>query len=445
MTEDRPKGVFLDSIGCRLNQGEIERMARQFRAAGYKLVPQPEEGDLIVLNTCTVTAKADSESRRRLRRYHEAQPGADLIATGCWASLNPDRAAGFDGVAHVISNDDKDDLVRLVLDLPEEEFDREPTERRAVPGLRMRTRAYIKAQDGCDHHCTYCLTTLARGPSRSLLPRAVVRQVQAAVEGGSQEAVISGVQLSGYGRDLEQDTDLVDLVRAVLGHTDIARLRLSSLEPWGLPEGFFSLWQDPRLCRQLHLPLQSGCPETLRRMGRPITPDEFRRLVSRARAEIPQVAITTDVITGFPGETEAEFQRSLDFIESMQFADAHVFPYSPRPGTAAKNLPDRIHSRAAKRRARRVRRTVADSARRFRERFVGRELAVLWERAQAIDDQGWRISGLSDNYLRVEAHAGQDLWNQLTRVRISGVRDSGLRGTPLAPVKSSADLQPGRE
>lgn len=445
MTDDGRKDVYLDSIGCRLNQGEIERMARQFRKAGHELVSGPEEGDLIVLNTCTVTAKADSESRRRLRRYHKAQPNADLIATGCWASLHPDQAADFDGVAHVIGNDEKDNLVPLVLDVPERKFDREPIERRPVPGLRMRTRAFIKAQDGCDHHCTYCLTTLARGASRSLPPRQVVRQVQAAVEGGSQEAVISGVQLSGYGRDLDGETDLVTLVRAVLHHTDIPRLRLSSLEPWGLPEGFLSLWEDPRLCRQLHLPLQSGCSETLRRMGRPITPDEFSRLVSRARAAIPEVAITTDVILGFPGESEGEFRQSLEFIESVQFADAHVFPYSPRPGTAAEKLPGRVHSRVAKRRAKQVRAAVAESARSFRGRFVGHELAVLWERAQSVDEDGWAVSGLSDNYLRIEARADQDLWNQLTRVKVTENLPSGLRGTPLAPVKRRADLRPGSE
>lgn len=443
MTDEKGLGVYLDSIGCRLNQGEIERMARQFRRAGHELVSEPEEGDLIVLNTCTVTSKADSESRRRLRRYHEAQPSADLIATGCWASLHTDQAAEFDGVARVVTNDEKDDLVPLVLDLPEEDFDREPIKRRPIPGLRMRTRAYIKAQDGCDHRCTYCLTTLARGPSRSLAPREVVRQVRAAVDGGAKEAVISGVQLSGYGRDLDSEIDLVGLVQSVLRHTDIPRLRLSSLEPWGLPNDFFTLWDDPRMCRQLHLPLQSGCPATLRRMGRPITPDEFRRLVSLARAAIPGVAITTDVIAGFPGEDEAEFERSLEFIERLQFADAHVFPYSSRPGTAAAKLPDRVHSRVAKRRAKRVRAAVAKSARSFRERFVGRELTVLWERAHSIDARGWRVSGLSDNYLRVEAHADQDLWNQLTRVEVTQALDSSLRGTPLAPVKGSAGLRPG--
>lgn len=429
---DRPKRVFLDSIGCRLNQSEIERMARQFRGADYQLVAEPENSDLIVLNTCTVTTGADSESRRRLRRHHEAQPQASIVATGCWATLHPESAQEFDGVEHVVPNEQKDDLVPTLVGSEAPEFDREPVARRPVPGIRMRTRAFIKVQDGCDHHCTYYLTTVARGASRSLPIAEVIDQVQAAVEGGAQEAVLSGVQLSGYGRDLDPPVGLVDLVHSVLRHTAVPRLRLSSLEPWGLPEGFFDLWEDPRLCRQMHLPLQSGCADTLRRMGRPITPHEYEQLVGRARKAIPGLAVTTDVILGFPGESQEEFKRSLAFIERMQFADAHVFPFSPRPGTAAVKLPDQVHSRVAKRRAKRVRETVARSARAFRESFVGKELTVLWENAEALDERGWHMNGLSDNYLRVHAHADQDLWNQLTRVRIDASGENKLFGMPLA-------------
>ncbi|MDX1600818.1 MAG: hypothetical protein R3191_04825 [Anaerolineales bacterium] len=249
MTDRQSSRVYLDSIGCRLNQSEIENMARQFRRANYELVAAPEDSDIIVLNTCTVTAGADSESRRRLRRYHEAQPEASIVATGCWATLNADSAQQFAGVDRVVPNEDKDDLVASIASTSQPIFDREPVARRPVPGIRMRTRAFIKVQDGCDHHCTYCLTTLARGDSRSLPIRAVIKQVQAAVKGGAQEAVLSGVQLSGYGGDLDPAVDLVDLVQSILQHTDIPRLRLSSLEPWGLPETFLQLWEDPRLCR----------------------------------------------------------------------------------------------------------------------------------------------------------------------------------------------------
>lgn len=425
--------VFLDSLGCRLNQSEIEAMGREFRAGGHELVPTSGQSDLVVINTCSVTADAASTSRKRVRRAHRANPCADIVLTGCWSTLEPARASKLPGVKRIIPNQEKSDLVPLALGLDPAEFDLEPVERHPLPGLRMRTRAFIKAQDGCDHHCTYCLTTLARGPARSFPIEGVVRQVQAAVEGGAQEAVLSGVQLSGYGRDLPGQTSLLELVRAILADTDIPRLRLSSLEPWGLPGRFTDLWSSPRMCRQLHLPLQSGAAATLRRMGRPVTPEGFAVLVKRLRTAIPGLAVTSDVLVGFPGEDKSAFQESLDFVESIAFAEAHVFPYSPRPGTAALRLPDRVPPPIIKRRAAAMRDLAARSARAFRAQFVGHSLPVLWEAAVRLDSQGWKVQGLTDNYLRVRAAAQRNLWNQLSHVEIQGITDGELYGRILAP------------
>ncbi len=416
--------VYLDSIGCRLNQGEIEQMARQFRQAGHELVATAEASDLVVINSCSVTAAAAADSRAHVRRAHRQNPQAGIVLTGCWSSVEPEEAAKLPGVIHVIPNPSKDSLVPDLLGLPVKTFDREPLMREPIPGKRKRTRAFIKVQDGCDNRCTFCLTTIARGAARSLPIHRVLDEVNHAIAGGAQEVVLSGVQLSAYGRDLDKNIDLVSLVESVLTHTDIPRVRLSSLEPWSLPDRFFDLWQDTRLCRHLHLPMQSGCSTTLRRMGRPITPATYAELVDSARSSIPYLALTTDLIAGFPGETDAEFAQNLDFVSRMGFSSAHVFTYSPRPGTAAARLPDQVHPRVARQRSIELREEIARSQLDFLQRYLGKTLTVLWERSTPSSGGQWEHVGLSDNYLRVIATAPSNKQNQLSRVipqRIDGI------------------------
>jgi threonylcarbamoyladenosine tRNA methylthiotransferase MtaB len=252
----------------------------------------------------------------------------------------------------------------------------------------------------------------------------VVAEVQALVAGGCREAVLTGVNLGSYGRDLGVPDGLHALVETLLLDTDLSRLRLSSLEPWDLGEDFFELWEDPRLCRQLHLPLQAGCDETLRRMGRRITTAEFARLVEAARAAIPDLAVTTDVIAGFPGEDRGAFRASCDFVAEMEFARLHVFPYSPRPGTAAARFSDQVPREVRDARARAMRELGAEQASRFRQRFVGREMAVLWEQRRR--DGLW--SGVTDNYVRVVARATGDLHNHLTGTRLLAAQNGRLVG-----------------
>jgi threonylcarbamoyladenosine tRNA methylthiotransferase MtaB len=359
----------------------------------------------------------------------------ETVVTGCWSTLNPQAAAALPGVVRVIPNLEKDQLVPAVLgEQPvqiSETFDHELLMRVPVPGARLRTRAFIKVQDGCDNHCTFCITTLARGAGRSRLIAEVLADVRLALAGpaqGAQEIVLTGVHLGSWGQDFPARLHLADLVRAVLQETDVPRLRLSSLEPWDLDEGFFQLWRDERLCRHLHLPLQSGCAATLRRMARKTTPDIFKRLVEAARLIIPDVAITTDLIAGFPGESEAEFAQTLAFVRQMNFADGHVFTYSERPGTAAARMPGVVPLEVRKQRNAALRQVLEESASTYQRRFIGRELGVLWESATALGPQGWRMSGLTDNYLRVFAHAPQSLWNHITPVRLAGVDQEGIHG-----------------
>ncbi|MBN1977704.1 MAG: tRNA (N(6)-L-threonylcarbamoyladenosine(37)-C(2))-methylthiotransferase MtaB [Anaerolineae bacterium] len=419
-----------------MNQSEIEAMARRFQAAGHVVVGDPARADACVLNTCAVTAEAEGKTHRCIRELARAKPGARVAVAGCYATLVPQRCAALPGVAWVIPNADKDGVVETVgggkamrkgeadcvkdADISALSFD--------LPRPYRRTRAFVKVQDGCDNHCTYCVVRLLRGPSRSRPLAEVVEEIQALVEAGYQEVVLTGVNLGAYGRDFDSPASLRGLVETLLAQTDLPRLRLSSLEPWDLDEGFFQLWEDGRLCRQLHLPLQAGCDETLRRMGRRITTTAFARLVEAARAVVPDLAVTTDVIVGFPGEDEAAFRASYDFVEAIEFARLHVFPYSQRPGTPAACLPGRLGREARRERARAMRKLGTEQARRFRRQFLGREMMVLWERRR----RSGLWAGLTDNYVRVVTRAEDDLHNQLVTTQLVAELDGCLVGEVIA-------------
>jgi threonylcarbamoyladenosine tRNA methylthiotransferase MtaB len=423
--------VYLDTIGCRLNQSEIEMIAGQFRAAGHTITGSPAEADLVVVNTCAVTAGAASDSRQKIRQASRAGAGG-VIATGCWTTLDPQAAAALPGVVRVVTNQDKERLVRDLLDLPEELFDREPLARQPLPGLHQRTRAFIKVQDGCDNFCTFCITRVARGNSRSRPLAEVLQDIQAALVGGTQEIVLTGVQLGSWGREYERPLHLRHLVEEILTQTSVPRLRLSSLEPWELDTTFFNLWQDKRVCRHLHLPLQAGATATLKRMARKTTPAEFARLVEQARRVSPDIAITTDILTGFPGESEADFAEGLAFIEGMEFAGGHVFTFSARQGTPAAKYKGQVPDKIRKERGAIIRAALAASAERYAQHFAGTQLEVLWESADSSGPGGWRFHGLSDNYLRVHAVSGQQLWNHLSQVRLETWSPDGFQGTILA-------------
>jgi threonylcarbamoyladenosine tRNA methylthiotransferase MtaB len=420
--------VYLDTIGCRLNQSEIETMARQFRAAGHEIVGAAGEADLAVVNTCTVTSQAAADSRAVIRRIACAGVG-EIVATGCWATLQPEKAAVLPHVLRVVRNDRKDNMVADLLDVPSDTFDLEPIAREPLPGLRQRTRAFIKVQDGCDNHCTFCVTTIARGEGRSRPLADVIADIQSALDGGTKEIVLTGVHLGSWGQ--EMGYHLRDLVKAILKNTDIPRLRLSSLEPWDLDANFFQLWEDGRLCQHLHLPLQSGCAATLKRMARKTTPASFRDLVAAARQIMPEAAITTDVIAGFPGETDEEFAESLELIREMDFAGGHAFTYSARPGTGAARLGGQVRHEVRKERNAILRGIFEEGAKAFRERFVGRKTSVLWESVAQMDGQGWQMEGLTGNYLRVSAHAPQPRWNLIDRVALTHQTSGGLSGDIL--------------
>jgi threonylcarbamoyladenosine tRNA methylthiotransferase MtaB len=427
--------IFLNSIGCRLNQSEIENYARQFRLAGHTLVSSASEADITVINTCTVTNAADADSRGKIRQA--VRSGSNqVVVTGCWSTLNPQQTAEIPGVTTIINNHEKELLVPAVLDIQSEEFDKEPIARELIPGVRLRTRAFIKVQDGCDNHCTFCITKIARGPGKSRPQEEILHDVHAvlndAEHAGAKEIVLTGVHLGSWGKDFPKPKHLFDLIRVILKESDVPRLRISSLEPWDLDEKFFSLWEDSRLCRHVHLPLQSGSKNVLRRMARNTTPKKFAGLVSLARQACPDIAITTDLIAGFPGETEQEFVETMEFVRRISFSGGHVFTYSTRPGTAAEKMPNQVDYQTRRERNALLRDLLALSSQKYRDPFVGKTLNVLWESVTKMNSNAWHLHGLTDNYLRVHTKADQNLWNQITPVSLTGWDENGLVGNIIS-------------
>jgi len=429
--------VYLQSLGCKLNQSELESLACQFARLGHTVVGTAREADLCVLNTCVVTQTAASKSRQAIRRLRRANSDARLAVTGCYAQMWPQEIRELGSVDLIVGNEDKEYLVERV----EKELGIErqgsarawvqsPDSRLLIP--QARTRAFVKIQDGCDNHCTYCIVRVARGRQRSRLRKDVLAEVEARVAVGYQEVVLTGVHIGAYGRDSggQGDESLWALVEAILMRTNVRRLRLSSIEPWDLDPAWLRLWEDSRLCRHLHLPLQSGCDATLQRMGRNYTASQFAALVEASREAIPGVAITTDVMVGFPGESEAEFSESLRFVEVMGFARTHVFKYSARPGTPAATMPGQVPPLVKKARSWAMMEVGRYSAEAFRRAFLGYTLEVLWERQTRGSESGQKAlwSGLTDNYLRVRTQGGTALSNTITWTKLVALARDGMWG-----------------
>jgi threonylcarbamoyladenosine tRNA methylthiotransferase MtaB len=437
--------VYLDTLGCRLNEAEIQSWARGFSQVGHHVVPSPRDAQLLILNTCSVTGEATRKSRQFIRRLQRQNPSAQLVVTGCYAELEPGEAGALTGVDLIVGNHDKEGLVEEIL--ARLDFTRMPDAASDPDTSHVhpwgRTRAFVKVQDGCRHRCTFCVVTVARGEERSRSIADLVQEVRELHRAGYQEAVLTGVHLGGYGQDL--GTDLHGLVTTLLAETTIPRLRLSSLEPWDLPAGFWDLWRNPRLMPHLHLPLQSGADATLRRMGRRCTVAHFQDLARSARRAIEDLTLTTDVIVGFPGESAAQWCESLDAIAAIGFGHIHIFTYSPRLGTAAAHYPDQVPDDIKRARSRALHELMTRMKVNHLRRFVGDTREVLWETTtvtrspettgqQPAEAGGRTWSGYTDNYLRVEmvAPEGIDLTNTILPVRLEACQGDRLRGGVLA-------------
>ncbi len=428
--------IFLNSIGCRLNQSEIESIAWQLMANGHEIVDDPALADKVIINTCAVTRQAAKDARKMTRRIHRENTDAEIVLTGCYATVAPREAAELTGGGLIVTNQDKDQIVAMIdpkaqINLPV--HDREPILREFLASSKGNTRAFVKVQDGCDNRCTFCVTTIARGSGQSRRIGDVIKEIQSLAAAGYKEVVLTGVHLGSFGRDIDRNTTLADLTAAILRHTDIARLRLSSLEPWDIPEGFFELWKNPRLLPHLHIPLQSGSDHILRRMARRTTRDSFSDLVAQARANIQDLSISTDLIVGFPGESEAEFQESLDYVSEIGFSRLHVFPYSRRPGTAAAKMQGQVLPQDKKDRSRRLIDLGRQLSLSYHQHYENRTAAVLWETTTGTDIHEKHWLGYTTNYIRVKVQDSLDLFNQITSTRLTGPRPDGMTGSIISP------------
>ena len=415
----RPATAAILTLGCKLNIADSEAIARRLRDAGWKVADRvSEDADAVVVNTCSVTSTADQKSRHLLRVARRGAPNATLALTGCLLETATAEAIGSLDADLVRRQVDQillaDELVALRPALPPVA----PGAERLKPALK--TRAFISAQEGCNDVCAFCIIPKTRGRERSKPVGAVVAEALARETEGVQEIVITGTQLGAYGRDQGNRTPY-PLIKALIEETSVPRIRMSSVQPQDLSDELIDLWKNPRLCRHFHLALQSGSQATLERMRRRYTRDEYRSAVMRLRRAIPGVAITTDVIVGFPGESEGEFEESYDFCREMAFAAIHVFPYSQRPGTAAFKMPDQVPEGVKKARVHRLIDLSKQTSSAFREGYVSTAVDVLWETQR---DGVWE--GLTDTYVRVRAPSETDLANSISTVWITGTNEAGL-------------------
>jgi len=397
-------------------------LARQFQEAGFTMVRSAAQADVVVLNSCTVTANSDSKARQYLRRARRTNPNALVVATGCYAQRAKDDLSAMESVSLVLDNRDKQSLVSIIATKVNVVVD--PSEESPVaPG---RSRAMVKIQEGCDQVCAYCIVPKVRGRERSIPAEEIIAQINGRAESGCREAVLTGTQLGTYGFDLP-GTDLAGLLRQVLAETGIDRLRVSSLQAQEITPELLELWDDPRLCPHFHIPLQSGSDTVLNSMRRQYSTGQFAETVSLVRKKIPDAGITTDVIVGFPGEGVREFAESYSFALSVGFSDMHVFPYSIRPGTSAAHLGDQVSAALKKERTGEMLELAATSVKEFRQAALGQIRPVLWEPAQGKSSDGvW--SGLTDNYLRVKASSDRDLSNVITDARLTGLDEDWVIG-----------------
>ncbi len=428
-----PKAAFA-TLGCKVNQFETEAMEGLFKARGYEIVSFEESADVYVLNTCSVTHLGERKSRQLIRRAHRKNPAAVVAVTGCYAQLAPEEIKTFAGVRVVVGTRERARIVELVEQaarqsgvvsaltdvMRADEFEDIP-----LYDVSCRTRAFLKIQEGCANFCSYCIIPYTRGPLRSRRIDSVRREAEKLAQAGFKEIVLTGIHLGAYGRDLEGNLSLADAVRETLtAAIGLRRLRLGSLESVELSPQLLDMMQsDARLCPHLHLPLQAGCDEILRAMNRPYTREKFASLIAAIRRQIPDVAISTDVIAGFPGETEEHFLDGLHFLEAMRFSRVHVFPYSRRRGTPAADFPGQVDEAVKKERVRRIQRIALQQMVNFQESFIERTLPVLFE-----TETDGVFDGLTANYVRVYARSDGDICGEIRIVLLQKTYRDGLWG-----------------
>ena len=428
--------VSLVTLGCKTNQFESAAMSEQLIAAGYRQVDFEVGADLVIVNTCTVTAATDSQSRNLIRRARRINPEARVVVTGCYAQVDPEALAALPGVALVIGNEEKKDFLQRLTAIDAEKPQvsvsdiRQVREADTLPlsSFEQRSRAFVQIQNGCDAFCSYCIIPYARGRSRSVPLDEVVKQVESLSSAGYPEVVLTGIHIGNYGQDLQPRIDLLSLLRQIERTGFCGRLRLGSIEPNELPEELLDYIAAAEwICPHYHIPLQAGENRVLEQMNRHYTTAFFQRLVQSIRQRQPQAAIGLDIITGFPGETDQQFEAACNFLQQLQFSHLHVFPFSRRPGTPAAKMNGQLPGNLIKERAARLRAIGEKKLAEYAIGFIGRELQVVIE---AGENDGLK-KGLSQNYLPVWVPAADLKQGDCRSVMIDSAEQGVLYGTPI--------------
>lgn len=427
------KKAALHNLGCKVNAYETEAMQEILKKHGYEIVPFGEKADVYLINTCSVTNIADRKSRQMLHRARKMNPDAVVIAAGCYVQAAGRELLQDSSVDILIGNNEKANLPEI-LKAWEEEHDashihdltREHTyEELSLSHTAEHTRAYMKIQDGCNQFCTYCIIPYTRGRVRSRKIEDIEAEAKRLAVGGYKEIVLTGIHLDSYGVDLENE-NLLDVIRRIAAIDGIERIRLGSLEPRIMTEEFVEgLASVKELCPHFHLSMQSGCDETLKRMNRKYDTEEFLACCDRLRAHFDEPALTTDVIVGFPGETEEEFETTVEFIKKIRFYETHVFKYSRRKGTRADRMPDQIPEQIKTKRSEKLLELHRENSKNYRNRLIGTTVEVLMEEAQEIDGICWQV-GHTREYVKVAVPQDESLTNQTVQVFVDGFRDQEM-------------------
>lgn len=427
------KKVAFCTLGCKVNQYETEAMITLFKDRGYEIASFDDVCDVYVINTCTVTGTGERKSRQMIHRAHGKNSDAVILVTGCYSQVAPETVAKLEGVSLVLGTSERNRVVDAVEEYilshrkkveVEDIMKKREFEDLWISSYEDKTRAFVKIEDGCTEFCSYCIIPYARGPVRSRAPESITKEVAALAENGYREIVLTGIHIGSYGRDLK-DKSLIDAIKAVDKVEKIKRIRLGSVEPRVLtPEFINEISSMPKVCDHFHISLQSGCDRTLKAMNRKYTLDQYREAVRLLRLAYKNPAITTDIIAGFPGETEENFRDSLDFMSEIAFSEAHIFPYSPRKGTKAAAMDGQIEKKIKNARAREMIAVSKKLHEEYIQAFIGTESEVLFERSIGDDI----YEGHMSNYITVTAKSNEDISHEFRKVRILSVSNGVATG-----------------
>lgn len=413
------KTVAFCTLGCKVNQYETNAMMQKMIEAGYEVVDFETKADIYIINTCTVTNMADKKSRQMLRRVKEINPEAILVAVGCYAQVAKEKLEQIPEIDLILGINEKNDIVKYVEQASKNTYVSDVLHQTEFLDFgdvtyTEKTRAVIKVQDGCNQFCSYCIIPYARGRIRSRKPESVIKEITDVAKEGIKEVVITGIHIASYGKDFNAEYRLIDLLEEIQRVDGIQRIRLGSLEPTLITEEFVTrLKKLSKICDHFHLSLQSGCNETLKRMNRKYTTDQFRHVVELLRNAYPEVHLTTDVIVGFPGETEEEFNKTYEFLKEIKFYKMHVFKYSPRSGTVAAKMPNQIDGNIKEERSNKLIELSDENEKEYNQKYIGKEVEVLLE-----EREGEYLKGHTTNYMVVKMKTNENLENTIQKVTV---------------------------